>query len=82
MTKNNGYISIKLTNESLSWRFVFLEFVVCRVVVVDVADVVDVVADVVDVRPVTWPGDNLTPGELVRPRAEKYATVVSMFCKI
>ena len=51
-------------------------------VVVDVADVVDVVADVVDVRPVTWPGDNLTPGELVRPRAEKYATVVSMFCKI
>ena len=49
----------KLTNESLSWSFVFLEFVVYRVVVVDVADVVDVVADVVDIRSVTRHWDNL-----------------------
>ena len=51
-------------------------------VVVDVADVVDVIADVVDIRPVTRHGDNLTPGELVPPGAEKHATVVPMFCKI
>ena len=51
-------------------------------VVIDVADVVDVIADVVDVGSVTGHGDNLATGELVRPGAEKYPTVLPVFCKI